>query len=709
MPVQKDIEEGIQTTFSSNVENNDTITHDNINTINNIEASISSASSFPTVTTSINTPHDGVSNTLAPPQEDTDQSTIIANHLQNTSYGHNETEQGYTRPSVGLLQIQDDNIAPLPPIAALESITDSSGIAVGKKTKGKIEQIEDSTSPPLPTTEFDDSDIKRKIAQETTRIDTVNDEEDAPVPFNMSNLDSEEDAKIKSRQLNPSDDIGRRGRDSLAIPTSDDLENDTGLYTTITTPSSLRDRNGGVRGIVGSEEVVENTNSSSLVEGGDNNTNPTSAVAVDRARNEMATILEQGQSDSIPIIPEAFLVEESEDGVVFDAEPWLPWWKRKRFVGFLLLFAACVLAIAIGVGTHFGKRNTVITTQSVLETTPSISPAPSISLAPSSSPSECALTVSTNVQKLDMSKVDKPFETKIAMDKLNSVVVTRESDTTNVHIMFYLLKEGRWESNNHYIEDYGEVGTFNGNWDPSQSKISVALSGKVAMVGFPFSKIELNGGGTGHVFVFEQNDFGVWEKGDPLPIPESQRYSDSGKVYGFGKSIDIDGDAVSILSGNDLHVLENRNGKWKEIHYLELPGEGGAWECFISGSTIAVQTKFFDERIDIYKYDRLNKSYMRIQDSLFGSQISMTFKEDYLMYSTLSWNSDCTGSRSYKPEGFYIYHEQDLSQSYHQTYVLQEFHNITGDGCIPSYRGGKLFPCSSCYKSNVYSLRFISF
>jgi len=690
MPVKKDIEEGIfQTTLSSDVENNST--SDNVDTTNNIiEARIEShISSPPTVTTSA-THYDGNVLHTIPPQEDTEQSTLIAN--LNTSYGHTETEQGYTQsqPSIGLVQMHDDENGPLPPIATLESIPDSSSIA-DKKTKGKLEQIEDSTAPPLPTKAFDDSDIKRKIALET-RIDTINDDEDAPMPFNVADLDIEGDAKIKSRQI-PRNDIGR-GRDSLAIPRSDDLENDTVLYTTITTPSSLRDRNGG-EVIVGSEEVGNNTNSSLV---GGNNANQTS-VAVDRARNEMATTLEEGQSESIPIIPEAFLVEESEDGVVFNAEPWLPWWKRKRFVGFLLLFAACVLAIAIGVGTHFGKRNTVITTQSVLETTPSISPAPSISLAPSSSPSECALTVSTNVQKLDMSKVDKPFETMIAMDKLNAVVVTRESDTTNVHIMFYLLKEGRWESNNHYIEDYGEVGTFNGNWDPSQSKISVALSGNIAMVGFPFSKIESNGGGTGHVFVFKQNDFGVWEKGDPLPIPESQRHS--GKVYGFGSSIDIDGDAVSILSNYDLHVLENHNGEWKEIHSLELPGEG-AWECFISGGTIAVQTKVFDERIDIYKYDRLNKSYMRIQDSLIGSQISMTFKEDYLMYTTLR-NSDCTGSGyRYKPEGFYVYHEQDLSQSYHQTYVLQEFYNITGDGCIPSYRGGKLFPCSSCYKSNVY-------
>ena len=321
MPVQKDIEEGIQATLSSN-ENNDT-TSDNINTINNNEASTQSyTSSFAPITASTTTSNDGVSHTLTPtPVEDTDQSTLIAN--LNTSHGHTETEPGYTESttSSSLVQIQDDGNVPLPPVTALESIPDSSS---RKKMKGKLEQIEDSTAPPLPTTAFDNSDIKRKIALET-RIDTINHKEDAPVPFNMSNLAIEEDAKIKSRQFNSRDDIGR-GRDSLAIPTSDDLENDTGLYTTITTPSSLRSRDDGVGDIVGGEEVEDNANSSSLV----NNANPTS-VAVDRARNEMTTNLEQGQSESIPIIPEAFLVEESEDGVVYDAtpvEPTLPWWKR---------------------------------------------------------------------------------------------------------------------------------------------------------------------------------------------------------------------------------------------------------------------------------------------------------------------------------------------------------------------------------------------
>ena len=95
-----------------------------------------------------------------------------------------------------------------------------------------------------------------------------------------------------------------------------------------------------------------------------------------------------------------------------------------------------------------------------------------------------------------------------------------------------------------------------------------------------------------------------------------------------------------------------------------------------------------DERIDIYKYDQFSKSYNRIQDTLIGSYISMSFNQDYLAYSTLRPRG--SGSYCLVPEGFYVYHQQDLSQSYHQTYVVQDYHNLTSDGCIPRYRGGKL-------------------
>ena len=297
-----------------------------------------------------------------------------------------------------------------------------------------------------------------------------------------------------------------------------------------------------------------------------NNHPPNDMIQANITTANMQVIGDEGQADIH--IPEAFLVDDIsvyDERTIYDATQTLPWWKQRRtkiFAGVVFILLAA-LVIALGVTLSRPDPDPVII-RSAGSNIPTKSLAPSASLAPSSSPSECALTISTNVQKLDMSKVDKPFETKIAMDKLNAVVVTRESGTTNVHIMFYLLKEDRWESNNHYIENYGEVATFNGNWDPSRSKISVALSGKIAMVGFPFSNIDglSDSGSAGLVFVFEQNDYGVWEKGDLLPIPQDE--NGSGNVHAFGYSIDIDGDAAIVLSGFYFHVLENHKGKWKE-------------------------------------------------------------------------------------------------------------------------------------------------
>jgi len=722
---QKDIEEGIPTTH---VENNDT-TSDNINTTTNIEARTQlPLLSTPTVSTSTTPQHGNVSHTLPPP-EDTDQSTIIAN-LQNTSYGHNETEQYIQpQPAGGLLQIHDDDIGPLPPITALESISDSSSIA-GKKTKGKLEQIEDSTAPPLPTKAFDDSDIKRKIALET-RIDTINDEEDAPVPFNVADLDLEEDAKIKSWQLNPQSESGR---DSIAIPT--DLENDTEVYTTVTTPSSLRDRDGGrVGGIVGSEEVEENTNSSSLVESGDNNANQ--SVAMDRARNEMATTLEQGQSDSIPIIPEAFLVEEeSEDGIVYDAtpvEPTLPWWKRKRFVGFLLLFVACVLTIAIGVGTYFGRQSQPTDSGSTIisiESYPSISPAPSTSLVPSSSPTECVNQIMTsNVQRIDLQNhllIDNPQKVKIAVDGTNMVVVALDGKYCKrictysgckwceeyegpVFVTFYSLDNGdEWQrvSAPFRVDDLG-------------SSSSLALSGSTVFIGFEDANDE-----AGTVLVYEKNLFGEWDRvEDPfIRDTKSTRRTTSYhpgllKQRNFGSYVTIDGDLACVgeYNWNDkkqwAHLFHRSSDNWVQIESFAIglqiePFEvdfGSVYKyCSIAGDIMVVRNSTDEgyHKLQLYKYDMDLNEAIAIQDPIVtgdgyieeqtfvsdGTNYTQSFIRplpraaysgihDFSLVSSLELSKEYLVFRKYYThDGIFIYHVDEINQ----TYSKQQQLNITG-------------------------------
>ena len=305
-------------------------------------------------------------------------------------------------------------------------------------------------------------------------------------------------------------------------------------------------------------------------------------ASVANRSNIMPPSLERGQNqnESLPIVPEAFLVESDssdseDDRVIIEAEPWLPWWKRKRFVGFLLLFAAGILAIAIGVGVYLGKQRTIVTEAS--ESSPTISPSPTISFAPSSSPTECALTISSNIQKLDM-PVDKPFETKIALDTNNAVVVTRESGTTNVHVIFYLKKGDQWQRGNQYILDYGltydESGKYadRGEYDPTYSKITVALSGKTAMVGFPFSaedatSLDPNWVRPGVVFLFEQNTLGVWEKREHSITPP-----DEDSLFGY--AIDINDNFACVIADGDVddgneypkvYVFHKDEDDWKQI------------------------------------------------------------------------------------------------------------------------------------------------
>ena len=76
-----------------------------------------------------------------------------------------------------------------------------------------------------------------------------------------------------------------------------------------------------------------------------------------------------------------------------------------------------------------------------------------------------------------------------------------------------------------------------------------------------------------------------------------------------------------------------------------------------------------DRRIAIFKYEQYSKSYKRNQDSFTGDHGSVSFDKDHLVYS-----AEC---------GFSVYHQQDITQAYHQPYVLQQQVNFT-DWCVSS-------------------------
>jgi hypothetical protein len=178
----------------------------------------------------------------------------------------------------------------------------------------------------------------------------------------------------------------------------------------------------------------------------------------------------------------------------------------------------------------------------------------------------------------------------------HAVVVAREPDTTDVHVVFYVLDAeggGTWEKGNHYVIDYGETYTasWSGEVDPLFTKVSVALSGTSALVGFPYSNSENYTDSVaaipGEVFVFERIDgTEIWEKKDEMLLPTndddvdgtSWYLNETVRYFYFGSSIDIVGDLACVVSDYSpdgwgepkVYVFRRVEGKWEQIRRYVL-------------------------------------------------------------------------------------------------------------------------------------------
>ena len=117
---------------------------------------------------------------------------------------------------------------------------------------------------------------------------------------------------------------------------------------------------------------------------------------------------------------------------------------------------------------------------------------------------------------------------------------------------------------------------------------------------------------------------------------------------------------------------------------MNIPFHDGGYdvdECFISGDDIVLELD--SQRIDIFKFDSYSARYKRNQDPLTGEHGSVSFNNNHLVYSAVSsdggWvlEQDCYG---HKPEGFYVYHKQDVDQAHHQPYIFQQYVNFTDLG-----------------------------
>jgi len=423
----------------------------------------------------------------------------------------------------------------------------------------------------------------------------------------------------------------------------------------------------------------------------------------------MATTLEQGQSDSIPIIPEAFLVvEESEDGIVYDAtpvEPTLPWWKRKRFVGFLLLFVACVLTIAIGVGTYFGRQSQPTDSGSTIisiESYPSISPAPSTSLVPSSSPTECVNQIMTsNVQRIDLQNhllIDNPQKVKIAVGGTNMVVVALDGKYCKrictysgckwceeyegpVFVTFYSLDNGdEWQrvSAPFRVDDLG-------------SSSSLALSGSTVFIGFEDANDE-----AGTVLVYEKNLFGEWDRvEDPfIRDTKSTRRTTSYhpgllKQRNFGSYVTIDGDLACVgeYNWNDkkqwAHLYRLSGDDWVQVESFTVGFVKGTavfdFDCSIAGNIIVLRNSTDEgfHKLQVYKYDMDLNEAIAIQDPIVtgdGYVERQYFSSDGTN-STTSYVNKLPRAISYETHDFSLISSLELSK---ENLVFRKYY--TNDG-----------------------------
>ena len=178
------------------------------------------------------------------------------------------------------------------------------------------------------------------------------------------------------------------------------------------------------------------------------------------------------RESSVPVIPETFLVQES-DFVV--ATPTIPLWKQRR-TRFLICFvfaAITVLSVAMGVSFSSREQSSVevrtefvaFTSSPSMSAGPTLHPTidrqslvpssnPSSSQVPSSSPSSCSDTIITNMQKFNLLQPDLDSP-KVAIDGRNMVVVAKmleeasfgyEYSKGSLYIEFYSLNdEDEWE------------------------------------------------------------------------------------------------------------------------------------------------------------------------------------------------------------------------------------------------------------------------
>ena len=191
------------------------------------------------------------------------------------------------------------------------------------------------------------------------------------------------------------------------------------------------------------------------------------------------------------------------------------------------------------------------------------------------------------------------------------IVTVRDGKSSQVFIIiFYSLSEDddEWQR----VQTPIRVDNF--DIVMAVSGIAMAISGRTAFVGY---------------YVYEQDQFGVWERADDpfvhTPLSNSISY-----VYSGG-SVNIDGNLACIVGrgyqGSNVNLYrQDSNSKW--VRFVSLDD---ARSCSISGDTIAIK---FGSSTKLYNYHQDLNKIVLIQDPIpTGQEVSpMTLIDDYLVF-----------------------------------------------------------------------------
>ena len=351
---------------------------------------------------------------------------------------------------------------------------------------------------------------------------------------------------------------------------------------------------------------------------------------------------------------------------------------------FVLLAA---LAIALGVTLSSSSSKTVTEIVAIdLTPSPSISISPSSSFAPSSTPTACVDKITTNVQKIDLSKdlqVDTPIKPKVALDETNMIVVAQDGKYHDANgpyngpvlVAFYSMDEN---------EDVWQMvqSPFRVNYN-SDKMYQVALSGTTAFVML-----------SGIVNVYEQNLFGDWE------LVEDPFRHDANATVTFGDSIDIDEDLACIGEYNfnfrvfdmNLYHREDDN-KW--VHFDTI--HAGEYGCSISGDVISIgyfSRRFNSRALQLYTYNQHLIKVTPLQDPIIITGWHGNIIMDLSNYHLVRWDRD--------ERDAFVYSRDERAN---RTYTLHQQLNITGQFENSVALGGDVLIVGGDNQTHVFSLR----